>query len=547
MRDMSGPRPPRTQKAASALTGNRQRWIVLACGLALLSIYFHFAYLADNPGWDADEGYNWNIAANLAAGHVQMFGMRYAFVQHPPLFYLLCAALMRLWTHDLIALRVVAAGCGALSALAVYGLGTTLSGRFRGVAAAAFLTIWPQAVVQQRWAYTYNLLALLIPAALWVALRRSGAGAGNESPPIPFANQRIKALRRHYAAPFGAGLLAGLALATDQEAVALIPALAILLWPRGLRSVVAAVAGAAVAPLAYVTWMLIVRQSEFIFDVRHSATRLDFDPSTLATRLGDLLRFEPLIALGLIGILCTSRGPARRALVVLTACLLVIILSVRDPSPYFRAAEPLLPLIAIGAGTMLDGCWRLLSFILIPSDSQEGGSGVAQSRARKRALLAYAVLLTPFAAIMLAGDAAGVGKHFKTALDPLLPRSAAGTRAMAGWVNHRVSASSLVIIMPEESWLIDCKTADLLQAVAISGEGVSFYPSGLPRSRFVYDTSLTAATFFVVDDFTRKWVVENPRGLALSRYAQAHWPAVYRAGEYTIYANPRLNGTGSPR
>ncbi len=512
----------------------------LAGGLLLLAVYLRLANLANNPGWDGDEGYNWNIASNLAAGRLQMFGLRYAFVQHPPLFYLIGAVLIRLWTHDLIALRVVAGACGVLTALAVYGLGVRLRGHGLGLAAAVFLIIWPLAAVQQRWAYTYNLLALFVPVALWIALL-DGTG-DNSANTLLLGASRVRSLLGRYAAPFGAGLLTGLALATDQEAIALVPAVAILLWSRGGRAVAAAAAGTAMAPITYIAWMLIVRRSEFLFDVRHSATRLDFDPVTLATRLADLLKSEPLIAVGLVGLLFTGGGRTRHALVALTAILLIIVLAVRDPSPYFRAAEPLLPLLAIGVGTVLLGCWRMLSFLLIPALDETGYSAQARRRARRRAVLAYVLLLTPFALSMLAGDVAAVNGRFKTALDSLLPRSTADARAMAAWVNRRVSPSSLVIIMPEEAWLIHCKTADLLQAVAIYGTGTSFYPDGLHRSRFVYDTSLPAATFLVVDEFTRRFDAENRPERALTLYAQAHWRLVYRAGEYAIYANPRPGG-----
>jgi 4-amino-4-deoxy-L-arabinose transferase-like glycosyltransferase len=506
-------------------------WVGIAVGLVLLTVYLRFVNLSDNPGWDGDEGYNLNIAANLAAGRLQMFGMRYAFVQHPPLFYLLSAVLMRIWTHDLIALRALAATSGTLTIVAVYALGTRLRGRGLGLAAATFLIIWPLAVVQQRWAYTYNLLELLVPLSFWIAL-------SDATPARPAAERSVPLLQR-YAVPAGAGLIAGLALATDQEAIALVPALALLLRPRGGLAVLTAAAGAAIAPLTYIIWMLLVRRSDFLFDVRHSATRLDVGPGTLAARFVDLLQSEPLIAVGLIGILFTGRGPARHALVALTAVLLLIVLAVRDPSPYFRAAEPLVPLIAIGVGTVLLGCRGLLSFLLVPEVDPDHGVTQLPRRARQRATFAYAVLLMPFVLTMGVGDVAAARGHFKTGIDPLLPRSAAGARAMAAWVNRRVAPSSLVIVMPEESWLIDCRTADLLQAVAIHGEGTAFYPAGLQRSRFVYDTSLTAAKFLVVDDYTRAFDAENYPERALTLFAQSHWRIAYRAGEYAIYANPR--------
>ncbi len=540
MNSTCGPATRQAHRYSPAGAGARSGWLLLVAVLMLLAIYLRFANLADNPGWDGDEGYNWNIASNLAAGHLQMFGLRYAFVQHPPLFYLLSAALMRVWTHDLIALRAVAATSGVLSVVAVYALCSRLGGRGLGVTAATVMTIWPLVVVQQRWAYTYNLLALLIPVSLWLVLR-DAASSGDEEATAPTSTTRVMARRSRCAGAMAAGLLAGLALATDQEAIALVPALAILVWPRGAVCVLVAGISTAIAPLAYVTWMLVARNNEFVFDVKHSATRLDLGPATLVGRFIDLLKFEPLIAVGLIGVLFTARGSTRRALVVLTAGLLLIVLAVRDPAPYFRAAVPLLPLVAIGIGTVLCGCWRLLSFLLVFA-----GSPSARHQAKKRARLAYAIFITPFILSMLASDVTGAGGRFKTAIDAALPRSPAAAHAMADWVNARVAPSSLVIIMPEESWLIACRTTDLLQAVAISGHGTSFYPSALPRSHFAFDTSLSAATYLVIDDFTRRWIAENVRERALATFARTHWQTVYHEGEYTIYANPlRVGRSGA--
>ena len=146
--------------------------------LVALAALLRLLNLADNPGWDGDEGYNWSIAANLAAGHVQRFALQYTFVDHPPLFYLLGAALMRIWTHDLIALRTLSALCGVATVPAIYALAGKLGSRRDGILAACIYAVWPQAVLQSRWCYTYNLLALLLVLALWAVLPRPAARTG---------------------------------------------------------------------------------------------------------------------------------------------------------------------------------------------------------------------------------------------------------------------------------------------------------------------------------------------------------------------------------
>jgi 4-amino-4-deoxy-L-arabinose transferase-like glycosyltransferase len=160
--------PPHTHSRDAATRSTR--WLPAALLVLLaLSALVRLLHLADNPGWDGDEGYNWSIAANLAAGHAQRFALRYTFVDHPPLFYLLGAALFKAWTHDLIALRTLSACCGVLATLGTFALGARIGGRRLGLLAAGIYALWPQAILQTRWAYTYNLVTPLALFALWAA------------------------------------------------------------------------------------------------------------------------------------------------------------------------------------------------------------------------------------------------------------------------------------------------------------------------------------------------------------------------------------------
>ncbi len=102
----------------------------------------------------------------------------------------------------------------------------------------------------------------------------------------------------------------------------------------------------------------------------------------------------------------------------------------------------------------------------------------------------------------------------------------------------QVHPDDLVLAMPQVSWLLHCRTAELLQAVAITGAPTAFYPAGLSADRWAYDVHLDSARYLVVDDFTRAWIAENAGERGLVTRARATWPVVYRHGEYTIYQNP---------
>src|SRR5262249_28619763 len=110
-----------------------------------------------------------------------------------------------------------------------------------------------------------------------------------------------------------------------------------------------------------VIWMLVSRPADFLFDLQHSATRLDHDPVILFQRFIHLVQFEPLLGLGLLGLLMLPPARSRAMIWIATALLLAIVLAVRDPSPLFRAAVPLLPLAALGLGSLAERVWAILS------------------------------------------------------------------------------------------------------------------------------------------------------------------------------------------
>src|SRR2546423_8457948 len=123
-------RPSPLFRAPGEGSGVRGHLARLRCGstvvllaIVALAAALRLPHLASNPGWDGDEGYNYNIAFNLAHGHHQMFALDFAFVQHPPLFFALAAGLFRLPGPSMLALRLlsVAFSLGTLALLPALG------------------------------------------------------------------------------------------------------------------------------------------------------------------------------------------------------------------------------------------------------------------------------------------------------------------------------------------------------------------------------------------------------------------------------------------
>jgi 4-amino-4-deoxy-L-arabinose transferase-like glycosyltransferase len=522
---------------------------VVLLAIVALAAALRLPHLASNPGWDGDEGYNYNIALNLAHGHHQMFALDFVFVQHPPLFFALAAGLFRLLGPSMLALRLlsVAFCLGTLALLPALGrmlvarptatctteaqghsdmnekplrasmtLGwTSDSGMRVGLLAALAYAVLPLVAVQNRFGYTYNGLAFWTALALLALLRYRCDG------------------RR------GSLILCGLAgaaaLCTDQEGVYLLPVLLLGLGGASLVRRLGVVLLALCGPALYLGVLALTDRAALVFDVAHTAGRVTggsllFQMQMWLYNLADLMRVDLAIPIGLAGLALIPDRSTRRLVLGLLAAMLLIILKIRDPNPLFRTAEPLLPLVCLGLGLVGAMVWAGLD--RMAGHIQRGREGGHWAKT-------VAALLIVLAAVAAAGDdVRAATTRIQTPIKGLLPRSTADAYAMAGWLNARLHPDDVVLAMPQVSWLFHARTAELLQAVAITGRASAFYPAGIPRWRWVYDVHLAAARYLVVDTFTRIWISQNSAERALVRRAERTWRRVYAHGEYQVYENP---------
>lgn len=515
--------------------------LALAAALRLVN-------LASNPGWDGDEGYNYNIALNLAQGRHQMFALDFAFVQHPPLYFALAAGLFHLIGPGMLALRLLSIifCLGTLALLPALARamvdmtgGTPRAARLTsmplsaendmrasrrpsavgrrptriGLLAALAYAVWPFAALQNRFGYTYNGLAFWTVLTLLALLRYRRAGG------------RLWFLL--------CGVAAAAALTTDQEGVYLLPVLALGLG-GGVARRVGVLALALAGPALYLGVMALADRAALLFDLTHVAGRVAQGSTTFQIvswlyNLADLMRLDPLIPLGLAGLALVPARSARRLVLGLLAAMLLVILKVRDPNPLFRTAEPLLPLVCLGLGALGAALWARLDALT---------RGIAPARAGALALLIAALLLVSLAGSAAVVDARGAVAGFHTPIDGLLPRSTADAEAMARRLNARLHPGDVVLAMPQVSWLLHARTAEILQAVAMTGQASAFYPAGIAPRRWVYDVRPAAARFLVADGFTDAWIAQNIPERLVVRRVERTWRLAFTQGEYRVYENP---------
>ncbi len=514
---------------------HRLALVGLALAILALCAFLHLYCLVQTPGWDPQEGYNLDIAGNLAQGQLRLFALRSAFAQHPPLFYAQLVLCIHVFGYGIAAVRALTAFYALLTCAALLAVGRRILGAGPALWAALAYAVAPIILANTRWGYTYSQLAFVGLACLGAAW------------------EYLRTERRGWL--LAASALAGLAACSDYVGVAWIAFVALLALRRGWRPALAA-AGIGLGMLAVeLLTCLALAPSVFLADFSATSGRAAGGNPLLQLVLllvsyYHFVTLDVWLLLGLVGLFLAPRG-ARGFVLGATAALGVVVLKVRDVGLSLHTAVPLLPLLALGLGLALDlGLRSLYAWSHEWLGSLLCRAGLVDRRWAARlprlgaALVAFLVVVSPVG-LALASDAAGLATSFSTRQDAVLA-TPGDALAVAQYVTAHTRPGDLVLASPEVAWLFDgpgarggIEGADLLQTLAQNGQAAAFYPAGLPAARWAYDVSLGRARYVVLDNLLRALAAptEEPALVPLVQQIEG-WPAAYRVGQYTVYARP---------
>ena len=516
-----------------------RRWGLIGLGAAILALAlaFHIIHLAQTPGWDGDEGYNLDIAWNLLHGRLRMFALTAAFVQHPPLFYLILAGAIRLFGYSMLTLRALAVFYSLLTTGLLLLLGRRMVGPGPAIWAALAFTIAPLALANTRWGYTYSLLMLLAFLGIYCCWRY------------------LETRSRRWL--LFAAVLGALAILSDYEG-AFLPLLLILAAWRVRRrdALIAAGIGFGI-PLLTALGLLAATPSTFLSDLAFTASRaaggnLIVQALNVIINLQHLLSLDVWVILGLIGLWFIRDARLRGLVFAALALMLIAILKVRDLNPYFHSGVPLLPWLALGAGLAIDrAITTLYAWLNGWWDSLFGVAGrtyrwLAKIRRFSIALVLFLALISPLG-ITIAADSAGIATTLHTRIDFSLANSPADAQQTASYILTHAQPGDVVLCSPQIAWMLDnpedasgqetgILAADPLQSVAYTGQAIAFYPPNLGQNRFDFNPSIAHARYAIVDNLWRALAQPDqaPQLQPLLDRVE-RWPAVYHIGEYTIY------------
>jgi 4-amino-4-deoxy-L-arabinose transferase-like glycosyltransferase len=543
-----------------------------AVGVLALAVFLHVYRLSATPGWDPQEGYNLDIAWNLLHGRLRLFGLTSAFAQHPPLFYLQLALVIRVFGYSIGALRGLVAFYSVLTCAAMMLFSKRLLGTGPALWAGLVFTGAPLFLANTRWGYTYAQLMFVAVLCAWALWRYSET--------------------RSRRALLVAASLAGLAVLSDYEGIAMVVVTVLIAWRVRPRDALSAAGIALGIPATGMLACFAVAPAVFGPDLldtfaRASGTSLALSAINLLVNYFRLVTLDVWVLLGIVGLFLVGSRRARVLLLATTSMLALVVLKVRDVGPSFHTAVPLLPFLALGTGVALDAAIRhLYAWILslMPhaappdADAYTGPSQPAfpsrssstltpdlfrlpdvwhaldrravlqRGRNALAALAVFVVVVSPLA-IALAGDVAGLASTLPTRQDAILA-SPADAQAVAEYVLAHAAPGDLTLGSPQVVWMLDqpddasghprsIYAADMLQALAYQGQAAAFYPAGLPAYRWAFPVSLAHARFVILDTMLVRLSAPNEvPGLAAMLATVRAWPVVYRRGDFTVYANP---------
>lgn len=506
--------------------------VILAC------LFFRLPNLESTPSWDWDEGVNLNIAWNLANSQMQNYAITYPFVPHPPLYYAIVGLGLRLFGYDIIVQRMINVLFSVLTAVALYYIGREVAGQRLGLLSGLLYAVYPTAVYWSRIGLGNNLVALLSVTAVYLSLR--------------YVKTRADRVLVY------TSVVIGLATITEYMSLSLVAGLLLVLLVNSGEKLVYALVPVFFF-LSYVVVMTALLPDAFMYDIMHAkgTSGLELQRPVLGlVFIAVVFLFRKRITVYLTGLWRVVREDLPAYYFLSTLLLLIPyskqiflyglnfywvgflgLLLVRDRqirgvlSAYFiplviyvflvnrldHMLIPLQPFLALGLGVlMLDVYDRV------------------KSHADSRSLKVFGVM-----AVLVVYYPVGVTVVQDTSIfiygSVLDPEPFEDNYHAIEYINNLTTEDDVVATYSYLAQYLTARPTIMLQSAAYDGYGIAYYPSDVPRNRFLYNVSLENVRYIIAWDDLAGWLSSEGQP-GLGNYV-SNWPSK-RFGSRVVYINP---------
>jgi hypothetical protein len=526
--------------------------IVLVAVWALLFL----PNLRTNPNWYGDEGEwmeaSWTfIQGNPRVGPVNNDHI-YPYA-YPPLYLLINGALLQTFGYDIAVSRALGAAVALGTCFILLWIGRRLRSRAFGFLCAMTFLVYPEAVINFRWARGHTMAGMIVLASIAFLIRY-------------VQERRLRDV-------VGAGIMATLATATVYWAYPAMAAVVLTALFVNRRHVLPAIAAAVAFPCLFTLWYGYFHSGGVFQLVTHAALTGALDPSNSMTLAGKaawlyknyvdffLLTTVPLpdgtaypdvwLIGATAGLLVFPVRPLRKWLVLWTLLMPFALCKRGDNiSLFMYSAMVFVPLLAVSVAGFLLWLGNCAGNAVSALGAVPNGL-----RNRMVSLAPAAVILGAFGMLSLGGS----HLHFRTKIDRFAQYSVRDGEAVAHYINAHTGSGDFVIAPKQISWLLkDVKTCMLVSSLNYEGHPSSRWPLIIPKNCFWFDCSWRNAKY-IVWTYAKDPVSGKLYGLdaaytllmppvveVLRTVAGEKWPVVFSQGEYQIAANPKYIPAGAP-
>jgi hypothetical protein len=494
--------------------GGLKRRLVVAplLVIVLVWVFLYLPHLRTSPRWYGDETLTLMIGKSVASGQAADRSLNATF-WHPsypyqPGFAWLAGMMAWIFRGDILGARLLSTFVALAIALLIYFGGRAILGCLPALFGALLFLSYDQAVIHFRWIYPHNGVALGFTITILALLRTSRpqvdwiAGLG----------LAIGALSHPLFVHGAAAAWACRAKRPQAWLRLIVPAAIVLVVTIGLSLV-------RYWPHLWV-FQDIVTLIEFYRDFnRESAADWQAPRNIAIFYTHDLFHLLSLVAI----ILCCSRR--FYIIAIFAGAVSLLLLQNRQNLPvFYYQAVVLLPVLALAWA----GGLRTVSVWLRPM----------LRATRARTALLYLAILLPIGMTLLVLPASLRG-NLVSRNDLWVTQDVNEVERAAAWINDHVRADELVICNQNIGWLLNCRTADLLQSTVWEKRPTFGFPTVFEGRRFRYDADISSARYLVLGDIDSRWTIHQKNVWpSLERISQERWPIVWSGKYYLVAENP---------
>lgn len=481
-----------------------RHWFILIM-ILVLSVYLRLWNVQDNPRWYTDEATHIEIAQNLLKGEIRYFAIEDSWLLFArlPLFEYVLAGIFRIFGTSIGVLRGLTGILGIITTSLLYFVMRDIStNKWFGLLVSASFTLFPQAILYNRFGFSYNLLLPLIVLILW-----------------EYYHYRTRENRKCLVL---SAVLIGIGCISDVIMWSFIPTLVLITWGIRWRDAIPATIVAIIPLSIYALIQFITVPDAFLFDLGYTLNRTGggtfFGQSNLLIENYLILLKNSWWIVGIIGIFLIEDKHLRYSILILLIPLVFVGRTVPLYSLSAYYVLPFLPLIAIGVGSFLRTTWHYAI--------------------KQEALIRFATLILVCSPITMSSYQmiVQVRSHMITLIDDFLI-DADDAYAVADFINTHSDESDLVVASAPIGCLLDTDVAEFQMSAVSGGLDAVHIPGNLPENRFAFSTDYRDARYIVIDDLWRRWgAVHIPQLAEMMEIVQG-WELIFEAGSIQVYEN----------